>query len=152
MNFSEFQENIKSMLPTFYKKVETEEGELLLPASPSEIDLFQRLTVTPRPAVRPILPQTLTHQLYLDIRRKDKETTGHHYFNYLSFTNKSYVQHFKTTLYRSWVCTKSSFFFFIQSFYPDAFQHYGTDLVVELGENILDEYSTAINNRADNCV
>jgi len=153
MNFSDIQENIKNMLPVFYKKVNTEDGELLLPATPSEIEYIR----TPNPHVfisfdhlpQHNLPQTLTHQLYLDIRRRE-ETTG--CFNYLNFTNKTYLQHFSTSLHRSWVCFKSSFYFFIQGFYPDAFQHYGTDLVVKLSENILDEYSAAINDRVDNLV
>lgn len=49
---------------------------------------------------------------------------------------------------RSWVCTKSSFYFFIQAFYPDIFQHYASDNIIILSEEILDEYSNYINIQA----
>lgn len=86
-------------------------------------------------------PKVLTNQLYLDIRQKDDL----HNTSYLSFTNKTYTEHFKSHLSKSWKCTKSSFYFFIQAFYPDIFQHYASDNIIILSEEILDEYSNSIN-------
>lgn len=97
------------------------------------------------------LPRVLTHQLYLDVRRKniEKQTS---FFNYLNFTNKTYYTHWKSLLYNSWLCTKASFYFFVQAWHPDIFQHYAPDIIIKLSENILDEYSNSINNRADQLI
>lgn len=89
-------------------------------------------------------PKVLTNQLYLDIRQKELPETSH-----LSFTNNTYTEHFKSYMSRSWICTKSSFYFFIQAFYPDVFQHYASDNIIILSEEILDEYSNAINLKAE---
>jgi hypothetical protein len=82
------------------------------------------------------LPQRLTHKLYLDIRQNDTPTK-----NYLEFIQKTYYQHLKDSLNRSWICTKASFYFFFQAFFPNSFQHYGPDVVIYLSETILDEYA-----------
>ena len=88
-------------------------------------------------------PKVLTNQLYLDIRQKKSQPTS-----YLSFINKPYKEHFKNNISRSWISTKSSFYFFIQAFYPDIFQHYASDNIIILSEDILDEYSNSINFKA----
>jgi hypothetical protein len=91
----------------------------------------------------PQLPQRLTHKLYLDIRQTDTRTE-----NYLEFIQKTYYQHFKDSLARSWICTKSSFYFFFQSFFPNLFQHCGSDLLIHLSETILDEYALIFEEQA----
>jgi hypothetical protein len=162
MNFDRITENLTHitniMTPIFYKKVDTEDGELLLPATPSDLDYLPiqpkqqpKLQAQPKPQPSQKLPQVLTHQLYLDVRRRDQEQNSR-CFDYLNFTDKTYFEHFSSSMSRSWICTKSSFYFFIQSFYPDVFQHRGNDMIVELSEDILDEYATAINNKVDSLV
>lgn len=99
------------------------------------------------PQIPQIPSQVLTHRLYLDIREKEIKVSPS-FFNYLNFNNKSYFTNLQDSLIRSWSCCKSSFYFFIQAFYPDAFQHYAPDIIIELSEIILDEYSTLINNKA----
>jgi hypothetical protein len=98
------------------------------------------------------LPKVLTHQLYLDIRRREPELNNDNGNNenktFLDFTDNTYNQHFKSYFNRSWICTKSSFYFFIQSIFPNAYQHVAPDLIINLSEDILDEYSTIINNKA----
>lgn len=93
-------------------------------------------------------PCILTHQSYLNIRQQEINNKPS-YFNYLNFTKKTYFQHFKSNMYNSWLCLKSTLYFFIQAWYPDVFQHYAPDIIINLGENILDEYSKTINNQAN---
>jgi hypothetical protein len=89
------------------------------------------------------LPQVLTHQLYLDVRRSPQPLNS-----YLSFIQKTYYNHFKDSLFRSWTCTAAAFYFFIQAFYPNGFKHYAQDLIIDLSETILDEYSVAFEKHA----
>lgn len=93
-------------------------------------------------------PCILTHQSYLNIRQQEINNKPS-FFNYLNFTKKTYFQHFKTNMYNSWLCLKSTLYFFIQAWYPDVFQHYAPDIIIDLGENILDEYSKSINHQAN---
>lgn len=91
----------------------------------------------------PPLPQRLTHQLYLDVRRKNDTPV-----KYLDFIQKTYYQHFKDSFSRSLICTKAAFYFFIQSFFPNAFQHHACDLIINLSDTILDEYALIFETQA----
>lgn len=134
-----FFKNIQDILQFKNETDETEEIEPLL-RSP-QIQPYIFTLQIPQESI-------LTHRLYLDIREKEiKESPS--FFTYLNFNNKSYFTNLQDSLIRSWSCCKSSFYFFIQSFYPDAFQHYAPDIIIELSEVILDEYSTLINNKAN---
>lgn len=148
---NDFLQNIQSILQ--FKNAtqnETQDSEEITPFLRSpQIDPYIYTSQIPQiPQIPSQIPsQVLTHRLYLDIREKEiKESPS--FFNYLNFNNKSYFTNFKDSLIRSWACCKSSFYFFIQAFYPDAFQHYAPDIIIELSETILDEYSTLINNKA----
>lgn len=96
-----------------------------------------------QPVQPPTLPLILTHQLYLDVRRKNDTPVS-----YLDFIGKTYYQHFKDSFSRSWVCTKSSFYFVIQAFFPNLFQHRAQDLIINLSDTILDEYSSSFEAQA----
>ena len=90
------------------------------------------------------IPETiLTHQVYLNLREKEKQKYPS-FFNYLNFNKKTYTTNLKDSLSRCWTCAKCSFYFFVQGFYPDLFQHYAPDLLIKLSENILDEYANCI--------
>lgn len=116
---------------------EDPEGESLLPTH-----RIQAATHQPHPT----LPLILTHQLYLDVRRKNDIQD-----NYLDFIQKTYYEHFKDSIVKSWICTKSSFYFFIGAFFPNLFPHYAPDLIVKLSDIILDEYSKSFETRAAAC-
>ena len=64
--------------------------------------------------------QILTHNRYLNLRKQEKRESPS-FFNYLNFNKKSYTKNFKDSFLRSWICTKCSFYFFVQAFYPDLF-------------------------------
>jgi hypothetical protein len=145
---SKIQENIQD---TFQTRDTDDESTPLLPPPPSSsqeqiqshIKKIQSNNKT-KTLKKENFPKVLTNQLYLDIRQKELPETS-----YLSFTNNTYTEHFQSSLSRSWVCTKSSFYFFIQAFYPNVFQHYASDNIIILSEEILDEYSNAINLKAE---
>ena len=145
---SKIQENIQD---TFQTRDEDDESTPLLPPPPSSsqeqiqshIKKIQNNNKI-KTLKKENFPKVLTNQLYLDIRQKELPETS-----YLSFTNNTYKEHFKSSMSRSWICTKSSFYFFIQAFYPDVFQHYASDNIIILSEEILDEYSNAINLKAE---
>lgn len=124
--------SLKTFLVNFFPT--SSESEPLLPS-------LQQQRQSRQQPVR--LPQVLTHQLYLDVRRNPRPLNS-----YLIFIQKTYYNHLKDSLFRSWTCTKASFYFFIQAFYPNGFQHYAPDLVIDLSEKILDEYSGAFDKHA----
>jgi hypothetical protein len=113
------------------------------PPSSSQYQIESHIIKKTKSNEKKQFPKILTNQLYLDIRQKELPKTS-----YLSFTNNTYKTHFKSHMTRSWICTKSSFYFFIQAFYPDIFQHYASDNIIILSEEILDEYSKSINKKA----
>jgi len=138
-------ETLKTFIKNFISN-ETERDSLLPTTTPSTARTTTSMSTartTTSMSSFPQLPQRLTHKLYLDIRQTDSRTE-----NYLEFIQKTYYQHFKDSLARSWICTKSSFYFFFQAFFPNLFQHCGSDLLIHLSETILDEYALIFEEQA----
>lgn len=62
-------------------------------------------------------------------------------FAHLRFANQTYTQHMKDSMHYSWLAFKASMCFLVHSFYPDVFQHNGSDLIISLNGEILEKYS-----------
>lgn len=71
------------------------------------------------------------------------------WFAHLRFANQTYFHHMKDSLHYSWCSFKASFYFFIHAFYPDLFQHSGSDVVITLNDDILEKYTENINRLTD---
>lgn len=52
--------------------------------------------------------------------------------SHLERANQTYSQHFKDSIYYSWLSLKSSFYFFFHAMYPNSFQSSGSDTVNHL--------------------
>lgn len=67
------------------------------------------------------------------------------FFIHLNFMNQSYFEHWKQSIRYCYMATKSSWCFFIHAFYPDWFQHTGSDIIIEMTDEILEKYTDSIN-------
>lgn len=67
-------------------------------------------------------------------------------FRHLEFADQGYFEHLKDSLYYSASSLKSALFFAIHGFYPDLFQHSGSDNTVKLADTIVEKYSNILNN------
>jgi hypothetical protein len=61
------------------------------------------------------------------------------YFAHLQFAEQTYWQHFGASMGYSWRSFKSSFYFFCHAFWPDLFQHSGSDTIVSLNDELLEK-------------
>lgn len=69
--------------------------------------------------------------------------------DHLTFANQTYYNHMRDTLRYSWASLKSSIYFAIHAFFPNTFQHNGSDLIVALNDELLEKYSRCIQNLVD---
>ncbi|NBO99436.1 MAG: hypothetical protein EBU90_04815 [Proteobacteria bacterium] len=73
-----------------------------------------------------------------------QNNTSNYYFAHLEFANQTYWQHFRASMGYSWRSFASSFYFFVHAFWPDIFQHHGSDRVVALSDELIDKYEQRI--------
>lgn len=66
------------------------------------------------------------------------------FFVHLRFANQTYWQHFKSSMNYSWRAFSSSVYFFIHAFWPDIFQHHGSDGIVALSDELIENYEQRI--------
>lgn len=57
-------------------------------------------------------------------------------FEHLERVDQTYFEHFGNAMSYSMQSLKSSFYFFIHAFWPDCFEHDGSDSIKELHETL----------------
>lgn len=88
---------------------------------------------------------------------KDKVLTAKNYLKkdwrkdmkYLDFVDQTYISHVKERMRYFRKASKAAFYLFINAFFPNNFTYTGTDIIIYLGEDILDKYFEALNKQAD---
>ena len=70
--------------------------------------------------------------------------------NHLVFANQTYFEHMKDAMSYSWRSAKSSFCFMMHALCPSVFQHAGSDIIVELHDEIIEKYEKNI-ERVSRC-
>ncbi len=112
------------------------QGVSFIAAAPSKF--LGSIRTEPASPDEPVIPDTERTPL---IRN---EQVRQSYFKHLDFASQTYHQHFKDAMRYSWTSCKCSFYFFVHAIWPDAFQHTGSDIIVELNDEILDKYKNIV--------
>lgn len=68
---------------------------------------------------------------------------------YLDFVDQTYTSHMKERMKYCRKALKASFYLFINAFFPNKFTYRGTDIIIFLGEDILDKYFEVLNKQAE---
>jgi hypothetical protein len=63
---------------------------------------------------------------------KSGDQENNYYFEHLEHVKESYWEHFKHSMTYAFLAAKCSFFFIVHAFWPDLFQHSGSDTILHL--------------------
>jgi hypothetical protein len=88
---------------------------------------------------------------------KDKVLTSKNYLKknwrkdmkYLDFVDQTYISHIKERMRYFRKASRAAFYLLINAFFPNNFTYTGTDVIIYLGEDILDKYFEVLNKQAD---